>query len=174
MSKGELKFVLEILHTLYTHFVKTPHSLIARLYGIFEVKIPNYEPVILMLMANTLRYKDPKNITRVYDLKGSSINREVKMIYKPSTVLKDTNLLKNAKFCGQEISLDTDDRKILLETLKADSEMLASLGIMDYSLLVGIEHDSSQLEKLIKKKMRKALGMKMKIVIDDADDLVRF
>ena len=141
MSKGELKFVLEILHKLYTHFVKTPHSLISRLYGIFEVAIPNYEPVILMLMANTLRYKVPKNITRVYDLKGSSVNREVKKIYKPSTVLKDTNLLKNCKW-EQEICLDTEDRNILIETLEADSAMLASLGIMDYSLLIGIEHDN--------------------------------
>lgn len=94
-----------------------------------------------MLMANTLRYKMPKNITRVYDLKGSSINREVKKIYKPSTVLKDINLLKNCKW-EQEISLDTEDRNILLETLEADSAMLASLGIMDYSLLIGIEHDN--------------------------------
>jgi hypothetical protein len=29
----------------------------------------------------------------------------------------------------------------MLETLEADSQMLSSLGIMDYSLLVGIEND---------------------------------
>jgi hypothetical protein len=78
-----------------------PHSLIARLYGVFKIKIPHYEPVILMLMANTLRFKNPKNITRIYDLKGSSINREVRgekgKKLKPSKVLKDTNLLKNMK-----------------------------------------------------------------------------
>ena len=48
-----------------------------------------------MLMANTLRFNKPDNITRVYDIKGSSINRKVKNVTKTSTTLKDTNFLEN-------------------------------------------------------------------------------
>ena len=88
--------MLDVLPKIYQHWVDTPHSLIARLYGVYNVKIPHYRPVILMLMANTLRFQVKQNVSRIYDLKGSHINREIKTVYKPTTVLKDTNLLKNA------------------------------------------------------------------------------
>jgi hypothetical protein len=58
MSKGELDFMLNVLPDLYAHWCEYPHSLIARLYGVFKIKLPNVEPVILMLMANSLRYKE--------------------------------------------------------------------------------------------------------------------
>jgi len=80
---------------LYTHFKDYPKSLIARIYGVYTVDMPHYRPVHLMLMANTLRFRKPAQITRIYDLKGSSINREEKGETKPTSTLKDTNLLKN-------------------------------------------------------------------------------
>ena len=66
--------------------------------------MPHYRPVHLMLMANTLRFRKPDEVTRIYDLKGSSVNREEKGPTKPTSTLKDTNFLNNTKY-KQEISL---------------------------------------------------------------------
>lgn len=55
-----------------------------------------FEPVNLILMGNTLRFENKKNITRVYDLKGSSANRYVDMRNISTTsTLKDLNFLSN-------------------------------------------------------------------------------
>jgi hypothetical protein len=37
MSKGELDFMLNVLPDLYAHWCEYPHSLIARLYGVFKI-----------------------------------------------------------------------------------------------------------------------------------------
>ena len=51
-------------------------------------------PVNLILMANTVKIKRPKLIENIFDLKGSSINREVKITseIKNTSTLKDENL----------------------------------------------------------------------------------
>ena len=69
----------------------------ARIYGIFTVKMEDIIPVNLILMANTVQINNSKCIENVFDLKGSSINREVKIdprFFKPSNTLKDENLKK--------------------------------------------------------------------------------
>ena len=54
--------------------------------------------VHLMLQENILRFKEPKNVRAIFDLKGSSVNREVKADYlKPTATLKDVNLRKQMK-----------------------------------------------------------------------------
>ena len=51
-----------------------------------------------MLQENILRFKEPGNVRAIYDLKGSSVNREVKSgNIKPTTTLKDVNLRKQMK-----------------------------------------------------------------------------
>ena len=51
--------------------------------------------VHLMLLENILQFKDPRNVRFIYDLKGSSVNREVKgENLKPTATLKDVNLKK--------------------------------------------------------------------------------
>ena len=70
--------------------------MIARIYGIFTVRMENIVPVHLLLMANSAQVGGPLEFC--YDLKGSIINRVVKKseITKGGT-LKDVNLLNIAK-----------------------------------------------------------------------------
>lgn len=70
--------------------------MIARIYGIFTVRMENIVPVHLLLMANSAPVVGPLEFC--YDLKGSIINRVVKKseITKGGT-LKDENLLNIAK-----------------------------------------------------------------------------
>lgn len=69
-------------------------SLLARIYGVFKVKMEDIEPISLILMGNTKQSND-KLIEHVFDLKGSIVHREVKNAHKlkNTATLKDLNLL---------------------------------------------------------------------------------
>jgi hypothetical protein len=81
---------------MYSHFKKYPDSLLARIYGVYRVQMKNYDAVNLILMGNTLKFKNKDDIFRVYDLKGSRVARMVNNTNaKPTTTLKDLNFFEN-------------------------------------------------------------------------------
>ena len=86
---------------MHDHFVKNPYSIISRIYGVYTVEMKSYEPVHLVLQQNTLRFESYKDVTRVYDLKGSSQNRLVKHVMSASTTLKDNNFLMNQQLLSE-------------------------------------------------------------------------
>ena len=66
------------------------------------MKMADVVPVHIILMGNTMKTLPGKNtLKHVFDLKGSLINREVKIRpgkqHKPSTTLKDVNVLNMVK-----------------------------------------------------------------------------
>jgi len=129
-----------LLHDLYKHFSANPSSLLARIYGVYTVKMKNYDEVYLILMGNCLKFENKYDITRVYDLKGSKVKRHVKTNNAlSSTTLKDINFMQNKRYM-QEVNLNAEDARNLLKVLRKDSEMLAAHEIMDYSVLLGIEN----------------------------------
>lgn len=95
----ELKIFLEALPDYFEHLRSNPNSLIARIYGVFKVKMEDIVPVNLLLMANTIRCESSSLIQNVFDLKGSVINREVTKTkgLKNTSTLKDLNLQKIKK-----------------------------------------------------------------------------
>ena len=84
------------------------------------------------------RFDNKDDISRIYDLKGSTFSRLVKGKTMHSSTLKDQNFVENQHHV-QEINLRADDIDRLNAIVKKDSDFLASLNIMDYSLLLGIE-----------------------------------
>lgn len=91
----------------FRHVATHPQSLLARIYGIYTVKMEDVEPVSLILMGNTKKSND-KMIEHVFDLKGSFINREVKeKNLKNTATLKDLNLLalKKEKIVSHSLML---------------------------------------------------------------------
>ena len=125
---------------MYKHFSANPSSLLARIYGVYTVKMKNYDEVYLILMGNCLKFENKYDITRVYDLKGSKVKRHVKTNNAlSSTTLKDINFMQNKRYM-QEVNLNAEDARELLKVLRKDSEMLAAHEIMDYSVLLGIEN----------------------------------
>ena len=56
MTKTELNLTEEILFDLYEHFEKNPNSLLARIYGVFSVKLKKFDEVHLIVMGNTLNF----------------------------------------------------------------------------------------------------------------------
>lgn len=105
----------------------------------YEVRMKNYEPVILLLMGNTLRFRKSENIFKIYDLKGSRVARKVDTTdAKPTTTLKDVNFFFNSNW-EQEVRLSKEVQAAINWQLQLDSKMMSELNIMDYSLLLGIE-----------------------------------
>ena len=94
MTLSELKLLLRILPSFAKHYKQNPHSLIAKILGIFTVKCAKMGEVHIMLMENTLDFKDPDRVKFVFDLKGSTVDRRVKTRSKRTTTLKDCNFLK--------------------------------------------------------------------------------
>ena len=57
MSSSELKLLLKILPDYAKHLENNPYSLIARIFGVFTVKVESLAPVTIMLMENTLQFR---------------------------------------------------------------------------------------------------------------------
>ena len=95
MTDTELNFFKKKFAKAYfEHLFDNPGSLIARMYGVYTVKIGNKVPVNLMLMAHTLQVKSNETIERIFDIKGSTVKRKVKFSNstKNTATLKDVNL----------------------------------------------------------------------------------
>ena len=140
IPKDELTEVLKLLPSLKEHYKKNPRSLLSKIFGVFTVQTKTMSDVHLMLQENILRFKEPGNVRAIFDLKGSSVNREVRGDnLKVTATLKDVNLRKQMKKEQDLIAFDDLDNIRLMKTLRKDVEFLQSMGIMDYSLLLGIE-----------------------------------
>ena len=92
-----------------------------------------------MLMENTLQLKNPDGLKYIFDLKGSLVDRKVTGKITSRTTMKDVNFLLAAEANPDFICLKESDRVKLLRVVKSDADFLASQGLMDYSLLLGIE-----------------------------------
>lgn len=115
---------------------------LAKIFGIFQVTIKGAREtkMDLMVMEN-LFFK--RNISRVYDLKGSLRSR-----YNPDTtgankVLLDMNLLETLR--TSPIFLGSKAKRRLERAVWNDTSFLASIYVMDYSLLVGVDEERKEL-----------------------------
>ncbi|CAO2828502.1 unnamed protein product [Amaranthus hypochondriacus] len=118
---------------------------LAKVLGIFQVSAKHLKggretKMDLMVMEN-LFYK--RSISRIYDLKGSSRSR-----YNPDTtgtnnVLLDMNLLETLR--TNPIFLGSKAKRRLERAVWNDTSFLASVDVMDYSLLVGVDEEKKEL-----------------------------
>ena len=59
MQKSELDLLLRLLPDFKEHYTKNPQSLLSKIFGVFTIETEKMDNVHLMLMENTLRFKDP-------------------------------------------------------------------------------------------------------------------
>lgn len=85
-------------------------------------------------------FDSPVKIDTIYDLKGSRIGRSATQKERESGgVLKDNDIVEN----NVKIHLGSK-REPFLKQLERDANFLASLNIMDYSLLLGVHNRSNR------------------------------
>ncbi|ORY83895.1 hypothetical protein BCR37DRAFT_392344 [Protomyces lactucae-debilis] len=135
LHHAEHKFLRRILRQYYDHVKKYPNTMISQFYGLHRVKTSFGKKIHFVVMNNL--FPPHMDIHATYDLKGSTVGRifsEESKKKNPRGTLKDLNWLGN----DERLKLPSAKRPAFVEQLEADVKLLAQLGIMDYSLLLGI------------------------------------
>ncbi|KDP33967.1 hypothetical protein JCGZ_07538 [Jatropha curcas] len=118
---------------------------LAKILGIYQVSTKHLkggkELKMDVLVMENLLFK--RNVVRLYDLKGSSRSR-----YNPDTsgsnkVLLDQNLIEAMP--TSPIFVGNKAKRLLERAVWNDTSFLASIDVMDYSLLVGVDEEKHQL-----------------------------
>eukprot|EP01042_Synura_sphagnicola_P001516 gene1516-1758_t len=159
VKKSEARTLQNILDYYRRHLERTPDSLLVRFYGLHSLKMYSQE-FNFVVMGNVF----PKTavINERYDIKGSWVNRnagvaapgtkafcrhcneffvvgsnigcpEIVGPHESNIVLKDNDL-------SSKIRMRPEDAFKLIEVINRDSDALAVMGIMDYSLLIGVRN----------------------------------
>uniref|UniRef100_A0A803M9P3 1-phosphatidylinositol-3-phosphate 5-kinase n=1 Tax=Chenopodium quinoa TaxID=63459 RepID=A0A803M9P3_CHEQI len=132
------KYLMEAIDT------KSPTCL-AKILGIYQVTTKNLkggkELKMDVLVMENLLYR--RNVTKLYDLKGSSRSR-----YNPDSsgsnkVLLDQNLIEAMP--TSPIFVGNKAKRLLERAVWNDTSFLASVDVMDYSLLVGVDKEKHEL-----------------------------
>lgn len=149
VTKTELdsfeKFAPEYFKYLTDSLSSKSPSCLAKVLGIYQVSVEDLKggmktKMDLMVMEN-LFFK--RSISRVYDLKGSVRSRYNQDKTGENKVLLDTNLLEALR--TKPIFVGSKAKRSLERAVWNDTSFLASVDVMDYSLLVGVDEESKEL-----------------------------
>ena len=134
LKEDELKLLVRkgVLEKYYAHLRKNKHSMLARFYGIYTVKIKYMKPISVVIMDN-LMGDHLNEIQRIYDLKGSTHKRISKKLKNNKSVRKDLNFLQDTDIF---LKLSPSVKSEFKKRLYRDKEFLKSCHLMDYSLLL--------------------------------------
>ncbi|RLN43997.1 hypothetical protein BBJ28_00024286, partial [Nothophytophthora sp. Chile5] len=161
MSDEESVFLRSVAAEYASFLLTNPDSLLTRFYGCHAIRLYG-NTFNFVVMANL--FSTEKVIHRRYDIKGSWVNRSAKHPSKgkrvtcrhcnakyvfgstdaencrarvgrhePNVILKDNDLTA-------KVRLDPKVAEDLYDQLVKDANFLSRLGIMDYSLLLGIHN----------------------------------
>ncbi|KAL7536005.1 hypothetical protein ACHAWF_005339 [Thalassiosira exigua] len=134
LTHVESKFLREILPHYYRHLTRHPSTFLTHFYGMYRVCMPDAGGKSLHFIIMRSVFRTEKKIDRVWDLKGSRAGRRAG---PGDGVGKDLDILEE----GRKLRFAEEGaRGKFLDQLAKDATFLARLGIMDYSLLLGL-HD---------------------------------
>ncbi|KAM9968680.1 hypothetical protein ACTFIW_000553 [Dictyostelium discoideum] len=142
IPKREAKLLRSLLPEYYEHMKRNPNSLLTKFFGLHRVKPQNGRQVRFLVMKNL--FCTPKEITQRFDLKGSTVGRELSAeeLKKTCPTLKDLDFRR----IGKKIHLGPDRKRLFIHQLSEDCKFLVKLNIMDYSLLIGL-HNKEDLKR---------------------------
>ncbi|MCO5576655.1 hypothetical protein L7F22_030470 [Adiantum nelumboides] len=140
-----IKFAPEYFKYLSESLKSGSPTCLAKILGIFQVtikhgKVGKEVRMDLMVMENLLY---GRHVTRLYDLKGSLRSRYNADTTGKNKVLLDQNLLESMLTCP--IFIENKAKRILERAVWNDTSFLASVDVMDYSLLVGVDEERREL-----------------------------
>ncbi|GKU90189.1 hypothetical protein SLEP1_g4219 [Rubroshorea leprosula] len=145
VKKTELESFVEFAPEYFKYLSSQSPTCLAKVLGIYQVYIKHLKSgkenkIDLMVMEN-LFFR--RRISRIYDLKGSARSR-----YNPDTtgtdkVMLDMNLIETLR--TEPIFLGSKAKRSLERAIWNDTSFLASVDVMDYSLLVGVDEERKEL-----------------------------
>ncbi|CAL9707694.1 unnamed protein product [Knipowitschia caucasica] len=128
-SRREVQFLLNNLKAYVDHLEKYPHSIMVRFLGVYKIVIPNETQKYFIVMQSVFFPDERINVR--YDVKGCEVGRWTHPDTGGKQIIK---VLKDNDFQGN-IGLGPE-KAWFVEQVKADSEFLRSLNVLDYSLLI--------------------------------------
>ncbi|KAG8047616.1 hypothetical protein GUJ93_ZPchr0008g12981 [Zizania palustris] len=139
-----LKFGLDYFKYLSESISTGSPTCLAKILGIYQVTIKHVKggkesKMDLLVMENLLF---GRNITRLYDLKGSSRSR-YNADSSSNKVLLDQNLIEAMP--TSPIFVGNKAKRLLERAVWNDTSFLAGIDVMDYSLLVGVDEEKHEL-----------------------------
>ncbi|KAM7463464.1 hypothetical protein LguiA_031585 [Lonicera macranthoides] len=149
VTKTELESFEEFAPEYFKYLTDSLNSgsptCLAKVLGIYQVTVKNLKggketKMDLMVMENLFF---GRNISRVYDLKGSARSRYNSDTTGTNKVLLDMNLLEALR--TKPIFLGSKAKRSLERAVWNDTSFLASADVMDYSLLVGVDEEKKEL-----------------------------
>ena len=163
IAKSEFKMFIDNCTQLFHYFTKylfhNMPSALTKILGAYKIKIKRaketkIEKYYILLMENL--YYGMKNYSnntnnkgkiKVYDLKGSKLNRYIPRNQQISgKVLLDTNYLED--YNGEPIAVDKNVYKIFRTALLNDTLILSKMNIIDYSLLLILDETEKEKDGL--------------------------
>jgi len=129
-TQEEKTFLRQILPDYYNHMKNNPHSFLTHFYGMYRVKIPDLGKSIHFVIMKSV-FNTELEIHKIWDLKGSTLGRRAK---RGDSVHKDLDLLEE----GRKLRVGERTKEGLIQVLKKDTDFLAKMHIMDYSMLLGV------------------------------------
>jgi len=137
-TKEENKFLRRILHYYFKYVNENPHTFLVRILGMYRLKMYHLKRKVHFVIMSSV-FDTSEKIHTIYDLKGSLVGRKVTPEERSNGgVLKDVDLIED------KVKFKLGSKKTaFMEQLQKDASFLASLNIMDYSLLIGI-HDRNK------------------------------
>ncbi|XP_050383832.1 1-phosphatidylinositol-3-phosphate 5-kinase FAB1B isoform X2 [Argentina anserina] len=149
VTKTELESFIKFAPAYFKYLSESISSgsptCLAKILGIYQVMSKHVkggkETKMNVLMMENLLFG--RTVTRVYDLKGSSRSR-----YNPDSsgsnkVLLDQNLIETMP--TSPIFVGNKAKRLLERAVWNDTAFLASIDVMDYSLLVGVDEEKHEL-----------------------------
>ncbi|KAL6846595.1 hypothetical protein ACP4OV_024043 [Aristida adscensionis] len=149
VTKTELDSFVDFAPHYFRHLTESLTSrsptCLAKIMGLYQVSIKSLKggrdlKMDLMVMENIFFQR---KISRVYDLKGSVRSRYNSDTSGHNKVLLDSNLIEALH--TKPIFLGSKAKQRLERAVWNDTSFLASLDVMDYSLLVGIDEEKKEL-----------------------------
>lgn len=136
VKKAELsQFRLHFLEYFRYLTETNPKTLITPIYGVYSFKRRDISQVAHVILMRNLLNSPKESIDSIYDLKGSSYDREV--LKKTTSLSGKLTILKDLDFLKRQRKLSIQlNRLVLMEIIKKDAEFLRNCGFIDYSLLV--------------------------------------
>ncbi|KVH97638.1 Chaperonin Cpn60/TCP-1 [Cynara cardunculus var. scolymus] len=145
VTKTELESFEEFAPQYFKYLTDSLNSgsptCLAKIVGIYQHLKGGKEAKMHVMVMENLFYK--RNICRVYDLKGSARSRYNSDMTGTNKTLLDMNLLEALR--TKPIFLGSKAKRSLERAVWNDTSFLASIDVMDYSLLVGVDEESKEL-----------------------------
>ncbi|XP_023548902.1 1-phosphatidylinositol-3-phosphate 5-kinase FAB1B-like isoform X2 [Cucurbita pepo subsp. pepo] len=140
-----IKFAPEYFKYLSESIGTRSPTCLAKILGIYQVTAKHLkggkETKMDVLVMENLLFR--RNVTRLYDLKGSSRSRYNADSTGNNKVLLDQNLIEAMR--TSPIFVGNKAKRLLERAVWNDTSFLASIGVMDYSLLVGVDEEKHEL-----------------------------